>query len=376
MMTTPALIQSLVMSVPMVGALMCFTVTALDSARPLEPVRRRIHREAMEAYGVFAVCWFLVVTRTVFPGFHALTLPLFVPAAMLAYVLLYRMIRTATDMGDGGGRIATREHVAFPVLIFSVMGALWLALPADHISRIVHTSAATNPFAWFVTAVCLAYAVVYPAMGIVRIGRYRRSRPSRSSHDRVLARLWWGLLVEMVVMPVPIFGFLLGVEPFAGAGLWLLLAVLPSRVIYSVSCFDLLSDNYMVIAPEPASSAPRSDAPPIPRLNRERVDLYIETKKPWLNPGFRIGDMAEDLFSNRAYVSAFINSEYGINFNRFVNGHRLGEVERLKAEAKRKKQRVPMLQLILNAGFSSYRSYLRAKEALTRPLDGDENEAV
>ncbi len=168
-------------------------------------------------------------------------------------------------------------------------------------------------------------------------------------------------------MPVPVFGLLLGIEPFAGAGLWLLLAVIPSRVIYAVACFDLLSDNYMVLPPEPVA-APRNDSPPIHRLSRERIDHYIETRKPWLNPAFRIGDMAEDLFSNRAYVSAFINSEYGVNFSRFVNGYRLEEVERLREEARRKKQRVPMLQLILNAGFSSYRSYLRAKDAAATAL--------
>ncbi len=362
-MTTPAFIQSVVMSVPLIGALVCLTATGLDTARALEPVRRRIHREALEAYGVFSLCWFLVVARTLFPSLHALSLPLFVPLAMVAYVLLYRMIGTATDAGDGCGTLVARGHLAFPVLIFSVMSALWLALPSDRIRDIVHTSASTNPFAWFVTAVCLAYAVGYPAAGMVRIGRYRRRRPSRGSHDRVLVCLWWGLLVEMVAMPVPVLGMLLGLEPFAGGGMWLLLAVLPSRVIYAVSCFDLLSDNYMVLSPEPAAAPSRPEPPSVPRLNRERVDHYVETKKPWLNPSFRIGDMAEDLFSNRAYVSAFINSEYGVNFSRFVNRHRLREVERLKAEARGKKQRVPMLQLILNAGFSSYRSYLRARES-------------
>ncbi len=367
-MMTPDVIQSLVLSVPLVGALVCFALTALDSARDLQPVRLRIHREALEAYGLFAGCWFWVVSRSLFPEFHARSMPFFVPAVMLAYVFLYRMIRTATDAGDGGGILITREHLAFPVIILSVMGVLWLALPDEQISRIVHTSASTNPFAWFIALVCLGYAVGYPVAGIVRIGRYRRSRPSRGPHNRVLTRLWWGLLVEMVVTPVPMFGLLLGLEPFTHAGLWLLVAVLPSRMIYAVSCFDLMSDNYMVMSAEPAATPPRGDAPPIPRLTRERIDLYIETRKPWLNPGFRIGDMAEDLFSNRAYVSTFINSEYGVNFNRFVNGYRLQEVERLKAEARRKKQRVPMLQLILNAGFSSYRSYLRAREAATTHL--------
>lgn len=366
-MTNSALIQSLVLSVPLVGSLVCFAVTALDISRHLHPVRRRIHREALESFGLFAGCWFLVVTRNVFPTFHALSMPVFVAGVMAAYVLLYRMIRTATDAGDGSGRIVLRDHLAFPVLVFSVMGALWLALPSDQLARVVLTSAATNPFAWAISVVCLGYAVGYTVSGMVRIGRYRRRRPSRGPHDRVLARLWWGLLVEIVAMPVPVFGLLLGIEPFAGAGLWLLLAVMPSRVIYAVACFDLLSDNYMVLPPEPVA-APRNDSPPIHRLSRERIDHYIETRKPWLNPAFRIGDMAEDLFSNRAYVSAFINSEYGVNFSRFVNGYRLEEVERLREEARRKKQRVPMLQLILNAGFSSYRSYLRAKDAAATAL--------
>ena len=367
-MTTPALIQSLVLSVPLVGALVCFAVTALDSARDLQPVRRRIHREALEAYGLFAGCWFWVVSRSLFPEFHARSMPFFVPAVMLAHVLLYRMVCTATDSGDDGGKLALRKHQVFPVIILSVMGALWLALPDEQISHIVLTSASTNPFAWFITSVCLVYVVGYSAAGIVRIGRYRRRCPSRGPHNSVLTRLWWGLLVEVVVMPVPIFGLLLGLEPFVGSGWWLLLAVLPSRMIYAVSCFDILSDHYMVMSPEPVAAPATSDAPSIPRLTRERIDSYIETKKPWLNPEFRIGDMAEDLFSNRAYVSTFINTEYGVNFNRFVNGYRLEEVERLRAEARRKRQRVPMLQLILNAGFSSYRSYLRAREAAATHL--------
>ena len=43
--------------------------------------------------------------------------------------------------------------------------------------------------------------------------------------------------------------------------------------------------------------------------------------------------MAKDLFSNRTYISAFINREYEMNFNRFINNYRLKEVERLQAEA-------------------------------------------
>ena len=59
------------------------------------------------------------------------------------------------------------------------------------------------------------------------------------------------------------------------------------------------------------------------QLGKERVEKYLEDKKPYLNPEFKITDMAKDLFSNRSYISAFINREYGMNFNRFINHYRL-----------------------------------------------------
>ena len=79
--------------------------------------------------------------------------------------------------------------------------------------------------------------------------------------------------------------------------------------------------------------------------------------------------MARDLFSNRTYISAFINREYGVNFNRFINNYRLKEVERLQSEVVQRKQKISMLEIVIHAGFSNYRSYFRAKNMV-------KNEAV
>lgn len=94
----------------------------------------------------------------------------------------------------------------------------------------------------------------------------------------------------------------------------------------------------------------------------ERVEKYLEDKKPYLNPEFKITDMAKDLFSNRTYISAFINREYEVNFNRFINNYRLKEVERLQAEAVQRKQKISLMEIVIHAGFSNYRSYFRAKK--------------
>ena len=82
--------------------------------------------------------------------------------------------------------------------------------------------------------------------------------------------------------------------------------------------------------------------------------------------------MAKDLFSNRTYISAFINREYGMNFNRFINHYRLKEVERLQSEAIERKQKVSSMEIVIHAGFSNYRSYFRAKRMLkndSAPID-------
>jgi AraC-like DNA-binding protein len=79
-----------------------------------------------------------------------------------------------------------------------------------------------------------------------------------------------------------------------------------------------------------------------------------------MNHRIHVSDFASALHTNIKYVSAFINSFYGMNFSRFINRCRLNELDRLR-KAPQMKNRDNM-ELILMAGFSSYRSYLRAKK--------------
>jgi AraC-like DNA-binding protein len=345
---------SILLSIPLVSALVCAAVTALDMQRAMAPVRRKLHLHAMLAFGVFALFWStLAVGATV----------LFVPVAVLAQVLLWRMIRTLTDSGDDSR--LPRRHLVLPAVMAVIVAVMWATGVWP-----LH-----GGWGWAVYGVCFACGVVYPAMSLRRIVLFQK----QNTHA-ALGRFFGAILLEAVLMPVPVYGLLLGLWPFAdvaAAGwpewvLWVVwsAAVLPSWAMYIMSCFNLLSDNYIVF--EADQPSPGHSTPSVSNggLSRERVDRYIETKKPWLNPAFRLSDMAEDLYSNRAYVSAFINSEYGMNFNRFVNNFRLAEVERLREEASRRRQRVSMLQLILNAGFSSYRSYLRAKDSTSAKPGG------
>ncbi len=369
------LTRAVVFSIPLVSALVCFVMTVLDVGRNARrSVNRRIHMQAMTAYGVFALGWLLLSLYSIRPSSTSPVMPLLVPSVMLGCVLMFRMIRTVTDTGDG--RRFPAAHFVAPAVMLVVMTVVWLTVGPARGGDIIGHTPAHDPVRTIVSGICLVYSVIYLACAMSRIRRFRSqmNRPKGratakrtgeramfgNSHTRTLDRFFYNIVLELIVVPVPVFGMLCGVEPFTRGGWVWLVAVLPSAVAYIMSCLNLISDNYIVLETENRDHS--ESANHATRLARQRVDQYIDTKKPWLNPDFRIGDMAEDLFSNRAYVSAFINSEYGVNFNRFVNGFRLREVERLKNEARLKRQRVSMLQLILNAGFSSYRSYLRARE--------------
>jgi len=62
---------------------------------------------------------------------------------------------------------------------------------------------------------------------------------------------------------------------------------------------------------------------------REKLEQWMETEKPYLNPEFRLQDLRQVLPMNRTYLSQFINAEYGCNFYQYVTNYRIEEAKRL-----------------------------------------------
>ena len=170
------------------------------------------------------------------------------------------------------------------------------------------------------------------------------------------------ILFRVLLQTLPIAGLILGIGLFNKLGVIWIFTTLPAVFTHIVLCLNILSENYVIIEPVTAKEKEMTALGNYAQLGRERVEKYLEDKKPYLNPEFKITDMAKDLFSNRTYISAFINREYEMNFNRFINNYRLKEVERLQAEAVQRKQKISLMEIVIHAGFSNYRSYFRAKK--------------
>lgn len=66
--------------------------------------------------------------------------------------------------------------------------------------------------------------------------------------------------------------------------------------------------------------------------NRAKLEEWMATKKPYLNPEFRLLDLREIIPMNRTYLSQFISTEYRCNFYLFVAKYRIEEAQRLMQE--------------------------------------------
>lgn len=92
---------------------------------------------------------------------------------------------------------------------------------------------------------------------------------------------------------------------------------------------------------------------------KEFEDKFLNNKM-YTNPELKITDLVVLFKTNRTYLSAFINCTYSMSFKEYINSCRLKEVEELKKLSSDES----IANIVIKAGFGSYRSYLRSKKKL------------
>jgi AraC-like DNA-binding protein len=250
-----------------------------------------------------------------------------------------------------------------PVLLTAISAVTDLIVPFEQQEAVIYGDGDGygGGNGWFAAlysltgVVFVVYNTLYPILGLLRIRRYRRSIEDYSADTQRISLNWLLVMqvLTLITIPVPLAGLLFDIDVFSDF-YFSMQGVLPSFFIYPILCYNLLSDNFVIIIQDdenPADSAAEIDP--------KRFARYLRDRKPYLNPQLRITDVAADLCTNRNYVSAFINREYGMNFSRFINRYRLKELDRLRLSPDHMEN--TNLELVLMAGFSSYRSYLRVK---------------
>ena len=363
--------RAIVFSMPVVSAAVSLILISLDTPRSSDTVDRKIHYNMIAVYSLMILFWSGLVMHSIARDTFIPYLPVFFSSFGFIPVFLYRITHIITNTGERKRFPAC--HFILPACLTLIICAIALVVPfrqrwtAIYDNEVNLTSAIID----ITFIVCIVLCILYSWLSLLRIKAYKRRIIDYSADIYRLSLDWLSFIIlfRVVLQTLPIAGLILGVGLFDRLGLAWVFTTLPAVFTHIVLCLSILSENYVILEPVTAKEKETAASANNALLGRQQVEKYLEERKPYLNPEFKITDMARDLFSNRTYISAFINREYGVNFNRFINNYRLQEVERLQSEVAHRKQKTSMLEIVIHAGFSNYRSYFRAKNMV-------KNEAV
>jgi AraC-like DNA-binding protein len=378
------IIQAIAFSVPALCALACMAFMIMDTlvvnSSPCQHVNSSTFQQLrlllILTYAAAALCWtgliLNVSAHRAFVYYH----PVFFFTLMMDQVLIYRFVHIITSVRKRD-RFNILHFVA-PVALTAFLTVCMLVIPFEKRLYILYqTGDGMENWRYGVLTHLSGVAFIffnafYPVLGLHRIRRYRREIVNYSADMQRTSLNWLFILqiLTLITIPVPLAGMLLNLEVFSN--FWLSMqGVLPTFFIYPLLCYNLLSDNFEIMTPDDDSltdkstgktgdTSDESSPDKSPVIDPKRFEKYLKDKQPYMNHKIHVSDFASALCTNDKYVSSYINRTYGMNFCRFINRCRLNELDRLR-KAPQMKNRSNM-DLILMAGFSSYRSYLRAKK--------------
>ena len=100
-----------------------------------------------------------------------------------------------------------------------------------------------------------------------------------------------------------------------------------------------------------------------PSAGRKKLQAYIESEKPYLNPSITLAELASKIGLHPNELSQIINKEEGMNFNDYINSHR---VEAVKASIQSgRADQFTLLTIAYESGFNSKATFNRTFKKFT-----------
>ncbi|MCU0469115.1 MAG: helix-turn-helix domain-containing protein [Arcicella sp.] len=105
------------------------------------------------------------------------------------------------------------------------------------------------------------------------------------------------------------------------------------------------------------------------QMLKEKIDNFMKTQKPYINPKLTLNDMADSLQMNAYILSKIINEGFDKNFFDFINSYRIEEFKRLLELPKY--QNYTLLSVAFEVGFNSKTAFNRSFKKLTNVTPSD-----
>ena len=369
----------LLFSLPAYVAMMCGLYLARMAYLKENPFGRRPFVMTIVLYFVTTLMWFLQILYFVLPEVYVTLHTLFFLTCLLIYVFSYRFVFEITKANPS--EKFSFFHFLTPLSGFIIMLVWSFLVPLDVQLSIVRSGGGAvdgyNLFSMFFNSglpFMLFMNVIYSALGLRRIARYRKVVVNYSADEYRGALTWlYHYIFAMLAFFAGVGSFIIVSRIFPVSPWFLIIPSLIAVFKYVILLHNILLENFVIISTDSGDSTQLLyDERLMPDSNGlqlsideksilavKNLETYIQRKKPYLNPNFKITDMMRDLNTNRTSLSSLINRTYGVNFSRFINRYRLHELKEIQSlQANRKFSEE---ELVNRAGFSDYRGYLRVK---------------
>jgi AraC-like DNA-binding protein len=109
---------------------------------------------------------------------------------------------------------------------------------------------------------------------------------------------------------------------------------------------------------EPSHPKDKDLSPTYSESEKKRLLQLVQQQELFRNPGLTLSDIAQELSMTSKQVSAIINQGFQMNFNDFINLHRIYAV--LDAIQRKEHEEKTLLALAFENGFNSKSTFNRA----------------
>jgi hypothetical protein len=291
-------------------------------------------------------------------------------ASFILAVFFYRTVRFLTNLKQ------TKRFLPWHYFVFALIGTVFLAwllfIPFEAQVEMTRNKLPVGEHETysrlFMSKPLLRAAFMLAYCGFITrlfIRYYRRTSNTESFVCKPVRCITFLIILSLAFMLPSILTILLPRNEICSSA-WTAITAFGMSGQYIALTFHIIRRKYLpyVVYEAPEEKCEKSEEGRrlhAGKLTRRRLNVWFRKQKPYLNGDFKITDAAKAMDVNRSVISAFINSNYGMNFNRFVNRWRLEELDRLRTLPSNKGKSIT--QLFSKAGFTEARQYYRAVAA-------------
>lgn len=347
---------------PFYTALTCLILLVLNNA----PGKNGIHLLLVFFLTTIVTNWFVMNTFYYLASDAVLLMPLLF-LGLLNPALLYHFIFLLTRLDPKES--FSRKHylfagVAYLVILFVFVRCLFID---GRESTFISTVDLMPP-------IRAVFSLFYCILAVKRIRQYRKEILHVFSDQQKASLVWLTpvLIIYIIQIALPLIAFFSGIDDNGGNytnPFLFFIVVIVSYQNISLT-YNVIAGNFETISlkrvrgnnrlwvDKPIDVTEITETPTTNDL-KERLENYFSKEKPYLQSDLKIMDLIIPLQTNRTYLSTFINQTYAMNFCGFINHFRIMEYEKLRSDPTN--QGLTNNELAVEAGFTNYKAYLRAK---------------